>query len=97
MCVGAWAVPVGFQAGGVRHDMCDIVLLFHSVEQVSHWAFGVDGHILAAVRLCIQWDGGLLHVLVINWAEMGRWFYIEYAVIYWIVGLHIVPRILQGI
>lgn len=74
MRVEAWAVLVGFQAGGVRHDVCNIVLLFHPMKQVSHWAFGIDGHILAAVCLCIQWDGGLLHVLVIIWAEMDRWF-----------------------
>lgn len=65
---GAWACPVGFQAGGVRHHVCDVVLLFHPVKQVSHWALGVDGHILATVRLSVQGDGGLLHVLVVIWA-----------------------------
>lgn len=71
---GAWAGPVGFQAGGVRHNMCDVVLLFHSVKQVSHWALGVDGHILAAVRLSVQRDGSLLHVLIVVWAQTYGWF-----------------------
>lgn len=78
---GAWAGPVGFQAGGVRHDVCNVVLLFYPVKQVSHWAFGIDGHILSAVRLGIQWDGSLLHVLVIVWAQR----------------ITIIPRILPSI
>lgn len=66
------AVCVGLQAGSVGHDVCHVVLLLHPVEQVSHWPFGVDGHVLSTVRLRIQWDSCLLHVLLIICREISR-------------------------
>lgn len=65
VAMGLLAFCVRLQAGGVGHDVRHVVLLFDPVEEVSHWAFGVDGDVLAAVRFSIQWDGGLLHVLLV--------------------------------
>lgn len=66
------AVSVGLQAGGVGHNVSHVVLLFHPMEQVGHRALGVDGHVLPAVRLSVERDGGLLHVLLIICAEREK-------------------------
>lgn len=65
VAMGLLAFCIRLQAGSVGHDVCHVVLLFDPVEEVSHWAFGIDGDILAAVRFSVQWDGGLLHVLLV--------------------------------
>lgn len=63
------AVCVGLQTGRIGHDVCHVVLFLHPVKQVSHGTFGINGYILTAMGLCIQWDCSLLHVLLIIWRE----------------------------
>ena len=47
-------------AGRVRHDVRDVVLLVHAVEEVRHRPDGVYGYVLAAVRFLRHFDERLL-------------------------------------
>lgn len=59
-------VKVGSNAGGIRHDVGDVVLLMDAVKQVSHRALGKDRHIFPTVGLVPQGDSGLGLVVVVS-------------------------------
>lgn len=46
-------------AGGVGHDVRDVVLLVDAVEEVGQGALGKDSHVFAPVCLQAQGDSGL--------------------------------------
>ena len=60
---GGWTlVPVSADAGGVGHDVGDVVLLVDAAEEVRHGPLGVDGHVLSAVRGAVPGHCRLLQV-----------------------------------
>lgn len=67
----AAVVSVLPDAGGVGHDVGDVVLLVDAVQEVSHGALGEDGHVFPAVRLHPQGDGRLGLVAGLRWVGVG--------------------------
>ena len=55
---GSTVFPVGVQACCVPDNVGDVVLLVHSVEEVRHGSFGVDGDVLPGVALRVSVVGG---------------------------------------
>lgn len=63
---GAAVARVLANAGGIGHDVGDVVLLMDSVEEVRHGTLGEDGHVFPSMRLHAHWDGGLSLVVGIR-------------------------------